>query len=127
MQRLEIELGQVDAVPLERFQQAPHALLDRLGARWVGQVDELAPVELSVFERGGLLAAGRVIVPELLADMRQLEPSVDQHSLAAASGDQLLQIGIALRVGVVEMPGADMHPCHARLAPAPRQIRRIGP
>ena len=55
----------------------------------VGQVHELAPVELGILQHGGLLAPFRMIVPELLADVRQLQPGIDQDALAMAGSDQL--------------------------------------
>ena len=54
----------------------------------LAQVHELAPVELRVLADGGLLAPLGMIGPELLADVRQFEPGVDQDAFAVAGVDQ---------------------------------------
>ena len=68
------------------------------------QVHELAPVELGVLQDGGFFAPLGMIVPELLADMRQFDPGVDQNAVPVAGFDKMFQIVVVLGVGVVEMP-----------------------
>ena len=64
--------------------------------------------------------------PELLADVRQLDPRVHQDAVPVASFDQLPQIFVARGVGVVEMPRRRMQRADAGRAPAFREIVGIG-
>src|ERR1039458_197319 len=66
LERLEVQLGQVDAVPIEPRDQPFYAGRDGAKTVAVGQVHELAPVELSVLKHRGLLAPLGMVVPELL-------------------------------------------------------------
>ena len=88
-QRFEIQFRQIHAVPIEAADQALDSRRDRAEAVAIGQVHQLAPVELGILEDRGLLAPFRMIGPELLADVRQLEPGVDQDAFAMAGFDQL--------------------------------------
>ena len=58
-ERFEVELGEVDAVPIEARDQVADAGADRAEAVGVAQVHELAPVELGVLAEGGLSRATR--------------------------------------------------------------------
>ena len=88
VQRFEIKLAQVDAVPVEGLQQPFDAGLDGCGAGWGREVDQLTPVELGLLQGGRFFAALRTLLPEALTDMRQLQPGVNQYALAPTSLDQ---------------------------------------
>ena len=126
VQGFKIKLAQVDAVPVERCQQPLHAFLDRCRTGWSGEVDQLAPVELGVLQGGGFLAAFRMVLPEAFADMRQLQPGVDQNTLAAASGDELVEIRSLRRVRVVIVPGGDVQAADSGVAPLSGEIAGVG-
>ena len=56
LQRFEIELGQIDAVPIEAADRRAHSGADRAEALAIGQIHQLAPIQLRVLQHGGLLA-----------------------------------------------------------------------
>ena len=114
LERFEIQLGQIDAIPIEAADQVAHSRADRAEALAIGQVHQLAPIQLRVLQHGGLLAPFRVIGPELLADVRQFEPGVHQDALAMAGLDQLL-------AGTRRPPG------RARNCARPRRAGRRSP
>ena len=99
----------------------------------IGQVHQLAPVELRVLQQRRLFAPLRMIVPELLADVRQFQPCVNQDRLAMAGLDQSAQIFVALRIALPVMPRRDVQRADAGGPPArgeiieidPRPVRRI--
>ena len=124
-QRLEVQLGQIDAVPIEAADQRAHAGADRAEALAIGQVHQLAPVQLRVLQHGGLLAPLGMIGPELLADVRQFEPGVHQDAFAMAGLDQLLQVRVAFRVGLEIVPGGHVQGGDPGLAPARREVVHV--
>ena len=67
-----------------------------------------------------------MIVPEFLADVRQFDPGVNQNAVAMAGLDEVLQVFVALGVGIVEMPRSHVQGADARLAPARGEIVGIG-
>ena len=125
-ERFEIELGEIDAIPVEALHHLFETGANGRGAVAVLQVHELSPVELGVLQDGGFFAPLRMIVPELFADVRQFDPGVDQNAVAMAGLDEVLQIVVAFGVGVVEVPRSDVQRADARLAPALGEIVGIG-
>ena len=124
-ERFEIQLGEVDAIPIE----APDQVLDAGGggaeAIAIGEVHELAPIELGVLQDGGFFAPLGMIVPELLADVRQFEPGVDQDAVGVAGVDEALEVGVAFGIGLVEVPGGDVQRGDAGVAPARGEVVEI--
>ena len=108
LERLEIQLRQVHAIPIEPAHQLLHASRNGAETVAVGQVHELAPVR-----------------PELLAHVRQFQPGVDQNAFAMACLDQLRQVLVPLRIGLVEMPRCHMQRCDPALAPARRKVVQV--
>ena len=100
---------------------------DRAEALPVVQIHELTPVQVRVLEHGGLLAPLRVVVPELLADVRQFEPRIHQDSPPVAGLDQRPQVPVALGVRLEEMPCGHVQRRDARLAPALREVVQVDP
>ena len=90
LERFEVEFREVDAVPVEALDHLFEAGADGFDAVAILQVHELAPVELRVLQDGGLLAPGRMVVPELLADVRQFDPGIDENAVAMAGLDEAL-------------------------------------
>jgi len=72
-----VELGEVDTVQSKRATKVADAGADGLEALAVGEVHQLAPIEMRVLADGGFLPPFGVIGPELFADMREFEPGVD--------------------------------------------------
>ena len=56
----------------------------------------------------------------------KLDPCVNQNAVAMAGLDQRLQIFVALRIGIVEVPGCGVHRADTGVAPAFGQIIGIG-
>ena len=75
---------------------------------------------------GGFFAPLRMVVPEFFAHVRQFDPGVDQNAVAMAGFDQELQVLVAFRVGIVEMPRGHMQGSDAGLAPAGGEVIGIG-
>ncbi len=63
-----------------------------------------------------------MILPEPLADVRQLEPGVDQDGVAVAGPYQAAQVFVALGVGLEVVPGGDLKRGDAGAPPAPGKI-----
>src|SRR5262249_53087912 len=91
----------------------------------VRQVHQLAPVKLRVLENSGLLAPLRVIVPELVTHMRQLQPRIYYDALAVAGLDQPFQICIPFAVRLEEVPRCHMQSRNSRPSPARRESLQI--
>src|SRR5262249_51687203 len=117
LEGLEIELGEIDAVPIEAADEAAHTAGDLAETLAVSEVHELAPIQLRVLENGGLFAPLGMIDPELFADVRQLEPRVDENPFAVTGLDELPQVSVLLGVGIVEMPCGDLESGNPGLAP----------
>ena len=66
-----------------------------------------------------------MVVPKLLADVGQFEPGVDQDAVGVAGGDQALEIGVALGIGIVEMPGGHVQGGDAGIAPACGEVVEV--
>ena len=117
-ERFEIQLGQVHAVPIEAVDQiAARPATTAREAVAIGQVHQLAPVELRVLQQRGLLAPLGMIVPELLADVRQFEPGVDQD----ARCDGRRRSGGA---GIRRSAGSRSQKCQAATCSAPMPALR---
>ena len=121
-QRFKIELRQIHTIPIETRNQRLHTIGDRPETIAICEIHELAPIELGVLQHGGLLAPFGMIVPEFLADVRKLEPGVNENSLPMAGGDQRIEVSIALRVRFIEMPGGDVQRSDSRGSPARGEI-----
>ena len=124
-ERFEVQLGEIDAVPIEAGGKLLESEGDGLGAVGAGEVHELAPIEVGVLADGGLLAPLGMIVPEAFADVRQLDPGVDQDAVAVAGVDQVAQLGVALGVGLPVVPGGDVESGDAGVAPPGGEIIEI--
>src|SRR6266478_7416855 len=66
-----------------------------------------------------------MLVPEHLADVRQLEPGVDQNALAVTGGDKVVEVPVAFFVRLKEMPGGDMQRAHPGGAPPCGEIVQV--
>ncbi len=66
-----------------------------------------------------------MLVPKCLADVRQLEPRIDQNALAVTGGDEVFQIPVAFLVRLKEMPGGDMQRAHTGGAPPRGEIIQV--
>ena len=105
-----------------RRQRFPRCRLEALA---VAQVHELSPVQVRVFEQGGLLAPFRVIRPELLADVRQLQPGVDQDPAAMAALDEAAEIVVAAGIRLVEVPRRHVEAANTRQPPALGKVVQV--
>ncbi len=83
-ERFEVEFGQVDAVPIETLHHGAQTCTDGVDAIRILQIHELAPVELRILQQRSFFAPLRMLVPELLADMRKLDPRINQNAVAMA-------------------------------------------
>ena len=66
-----------------------------------------------------------MIGPELLANVGQFQPHVNQNGFAVAGLDQVAEIHVLLRIRFVVMPARDMQRADARLAPAVGKIIQV--
>src|ERR1700682_3323683 len=76
-ERFEIQLGQVHTIPVEALDESFYTLRYGLETIAIAQVHKLPPIQLRVLQDGGLFAPPRMVVPELLAHVRQFKPGVD--------------------------------------------------
>ena len=125
-ERFEVELREVHAVPVEALDERPDTARRLAEAVAVGEIHELAPVELRVLKDRGFLAPLGMIVPEALADVGQLEPGVDQDGAAMAGGDEAAQVFVALGVGLEVVPGGGVDRGNAGALPAFGQVVEVG-
>ena len=125
-ERFEIELGNIDAIPIEALQQIPDFARNFTMTIRVLQIHELAPIELRVLPDGGLFAPSGMIRPEFFADVRKLEPGVDQNGVAMAGFDEGFEIGVPSGIGLDVVPGCDVQNADAGLTPAPGEIVYVG-
>ncbi len=58
--------------------------------------------------------------------MRQLQPCIHQNAVPVTGVDEVLQVCIALRVGIVKMPRGDVQRCDAGITPMCREVVRVG-
>ena len=121
---VEVQLGEVDTIPVE----AQHELSDALGhgavAIGVGEVHQPAPGHVGVPEPSGLFAPGGVVAPEAVADVRQLQPGVHQDVVPMAGRNEFAKVRVAVGVGLEVLPGAHVQAGDAAVPPAPGE--RIG-
>jgi len=125
-ERFEIEFGEIEAIPVEAVRERVDTTFDFSGAVAIGEVHELAPVEVGVLEEGGFFAPFGMIVPELFGDVREFDPGVDEDGAAMAGVDQFCEILVALRVGLVIVPGGDLESADAGGAPTVGHVIGIG-
>src|ERR1017187_8426963 len=125
LQRLEIEFGEIDAIPIEPASQLVNTGGNRAKAIAVGQVHQLSPVELCVLQNRGLFPPLGMIVPELLANVGQLQPGVNLDAFPMAGLDQAREVTITLGVGFVEVPGSHMEGGDTGLAPSRRVVIQV--
>ena len=102
--------------------QIAHAGANRRESIPVGQVHQLAPVQLGVLKQRGFFAPLRMLLPELVADVRQLKPGVDQDAVAVAGVDQVAQVFVGLRVGLPVVPRGDVQRGDSGCAPLGREV-----
>ncbi len=126
LERLEVQLGYIHAIPIESSQQLVYFLLYRGMTCRILQVHQLAPVELGILPVGRLLAPLGMLGPEGLADMRQLQPRIHQNGVPVAGSNQVAQELVLDRIGLHRMPTRYMQRAHARLSPTLRQVVHIG-
>ena len=124
-ERFEVQLSQIDAVPIEAADQLLHPLRNGGEAIGIVQVHQLAPVQLRVLQDGGFLAPLGMRIPKLLADMRQFEPHVNQDRFAMAGFDQPTQVFVGLGVRLVVVPAGDVNRPDAGITPAVGEVIEI--
>ncbi len=105
----------------KRAISASDAFRHRREALAIGQVHQLAPVQLGVLQDRGFLAPLRMIVPEFLADVRQFQPHVHQDRLAMAGFDQPAQVFVACGIRFVVVPAGHVQRADARLCASARR------
>ena len=81
-ERFEIQLGEVDAIPIESARSTPsRPPTPRGSSRDSSRFISLRQSSLRVLQHRRLLAPLGMVVPELLAHVRQFQPCVDQDAL----------------------------------------------
>ena len=86
---------------------------------------EVPPIEVRILAGGGLLAQLRMVLPEAFAYMRKFEPGVNGDGPLVASRDQPLEIGVALRIRFVIVPGRNVESADAGFTPAVGEVVQI--
>ena len=86
-ERFEIKLGEIDAIPIEAADEVFDSGGGSAEAIAIGQVHELAPIELGVLQKGGFFAPLGMRGPEFTADVGQLDPGVNQDAVTVAGFD----------------------------------------
>src|SRR5205823_8042386 len=66
-----------------------------------------------------------VRIPKLATNVGQLDPGVDQNSVAMASLDERLNVAVALGVGIIIMPRSHLQRRDAGCPPARGEIIEI--
>ena len=80
---------------------------------------------MSVLQHGGLLAPLGMVVPELFAHVRKLEPGIDHDGVAVAGFDEGPQVAVAFGIRFIIMPGRHVQGRDAGSAPAGGEVIQI--
>src|SRR5262249_34540623 len=103
----------------------PHSRRDRPLRIAILKVDELAPIEMRLLEQSSLFAPLRMVIPEFLADVGELEPRIDQDTLTVRGGNHGAKVGIARLIAVEEFPRGDMQRGYSGFSPSRREVIEI--